>query len=416
MKLYIAQQILDELETASTGTAVVGTHDPVHQVATVTGIRPPVSSGHPGPVGEADRTRQILGVVDSATNGTLLSIRRGEGLEWRGSDGTVVELQVFDNDQYFKRTPFDPVVLKHLREARVLIVGMGSVGAPMGLELAKSGVGTLIAVDKDQLEVHNCMRHVLGSAYIGWPKATAFAHYLKEHAPSANCIAIDEDLFGGNRGGLRNLMEQHRPTMILAVTDSLRIQYLCQLAALYYQVPLMAVWCDNNAVEGEIFMWEPGQAGAWKPGRPQRGCYACMRDPETATITRSQSFDYSSDDPDTYGGEPALGTFINRISNIATIILTAWLLRTCPVSTRLSGVLDEFYDGKGLQYIRLGGPYPFEAEGQITASTPWGVEWYRVLKREGCTFCIDPQSLTAHLFPDENPDEAGADDWDVFEE
>ena len=163
-------------------------------------------------------------------------------------------------------------------------------------------------------------------------------------------------------------------------------------------------------------MWEPGQARAWKAGRPERGCYACMRDPDSITITRSSSFDYSSDDPDSYGGEPALGTFVNRVNNIATIIMTAWMLRDCPVRTKLAGILDEHYEGKGLQYIRLGGPYPFEAEGQVTAKNPWAVEWYRVLKRDGCPFCGDLKDNEGVLFPESIEEGTGSDNWDDFEE
>jgi hypothetical protein len=285
----------------------------------------------------------------------------------------------------------------------------------MGVELATSGVGAIIGVDKDILEIHNCMRHVLGAAYVGWPKPVAFKHYLKEHAPTCECVSVFEDIFEGDRSRLRQVIEDTRPTRILAATDSLRIQYLCQRAALHFQIPLMAVWCDNNAVEGEIFLWEPGQAKAWKPGRPERGCYACMRDPDQITITRSSSFDYSTDDPDSYGGEPALGTFINRINNIAAIVMMAWMLRDCPAKTKLAGVLDQYYEGKGLQYIRLGGPYPFEAQGQITAKAPWGVEWYRVLRRDHCCFCGNRESNEEVLFPLATADQEHPDCWDNFE-
>jgi hypothetical protein len=271
-------------------------------------------------------------------------------------------------------------------------------------------------IDKDVLEIHNCMRHVLGAAYVGWPKPVAFKHYVEEHVPTCKCIPVYGDIFQGDRRRLRDIIEETRPTRILAATDSLRIQYLCQRVALFYQIPLMAVWCDNNAIEGEIFMWEHGQASGWMPGRPERGCYACMRNPAEITITRSNSFDYSSDDPDSYGGEPALGTFINRINNIATIIMIAWMLRKCPVQTKLAGILDEYYEGKGLQYIRLGGPYPYEAEGQITSKSPWAVEWYRVLKQDDCPFCGDSKRNEEVLFPEVDDNVDGQDNWDNFEE
>lgn len=323
---------------------------------------------------------------------------------------------MISSEEYFKRTPFNEETMRHLGKERVLIVGVGSVGAPMGLELAKAGVGSLIPVDKDYLEPHNCMRHVLGISDVGKPKAIAYGHHLKEQVPTCECHPIHEDLFVGDRSRLREVIEQHRPTRILAVTDSLHVQYLCQQAALYFNLPLMAVWCDNNAVEGEIFFWEPGQARKWKRGLPERGCYGCMRDPNVPTITRSTTFDYSNDDPGSFGGELALGAFINHISNKASIYMTSWMLSDCPVRTQLGEMMEEHYEGFGLQYIRLGGPYRFDAEGQVTASAPWAVDWCRVQKRPDCPFCSNYAKSSESLFPTEKDDTGSrSDNWGEFE-
>ena len=406
MKLYISDVIQEQLERLPAGTKLLGTYSIQFGVASVTDIHRPDESGHYG-------TRKVLATIGDESSEPFGWVSPGG---WTFEDGSPVDVEVYHSGDFFKRTPFNPEIMAHLRKERVLIIGTGSVGAPMGLELARSGIGTIIAVDKDILEIHNCMRHVLGTAYIGWPKPVAFKHYLEEHVPTCDCIPVFENIFKGDRSRLRDVIEETRPTRILAVTDSLSIQYLCQLTALHYGIPLMAVWCDNNAVEGEIYFWEPGQASAWKPGRPQRGCYACMRDPDQITITRSEHFDYSSDDPDSYGGEPALGTFINRVNNIATIYMTAWMLRDCPVKTKLAGILDQHYEGKGLQYIRLGGPYPFEAEGQITANAPWAVEWYRVRKRDECPFCGDMRNVEEKLFRSYAEETRQADNWNNFEE
>ena len=408
MKINISKRIYHEIKTAPNKSVVLGTFSEACQVATVTELRQPDTL-------LVNSSRQVLAILGDSQGTHPFCIERDDSLIWKDHAGNVFEPEVYDSDEYFKRTPFNPEIMEHLEKEKVLIIGMGSVGAPMGLELAKSGIGQIIAVDKDILEIHNCMRHVLGAAYIGWPKPIAFKNYLEEHVPTCQCIPVFENLFEGNRERLHRIIEETKPTRILAVTDSLNIQYLCQLAALHYNIPLMAVACDSNAIEGEIFIWEPGQAPTWKPGRPERGCYACMRDPDEITVTRSSSFDYSNDDPDSYGGEPALGTFINRINNIATIIMNAWMLRDCSVKTKLAGILDEYYEGKGLQYIRLGGPYPFNAELQITAKKPWAVEWYRVLKRDSCPFCSNLNGVENILFPKHIDDECFV-DWDDYEQ
>ena len=406
MKIFISDTIRDELSAAPDGTVVYGTISREFDVASVTSI---------DPSGQDDSIRTALAVLGGESHETPFDVVHGDKQVWTDRNGETVTVEIYSGNDFYRRTPFDPLMLNHLQDKTIMIIGLGSVGASMGRELAKSGVGKIIGVDKDIFEIHNCMRHVLGTEYIGWPKPEAFSHYLKEQVPGIKCVPVFGNIFEGNREALQKLIEEEQPTQILAVTDSLHIQYLCQMTAIQYQLPMMAVACDSNAVEGEIFFWEPGQAETWKPGRPERGCYACMRDPDAVTIERSSHFDYSSDDPDSYGGEPALGTFINRINNIATIFMTAWLLKDSPVKGMLSGILDTYYEGLGLQYIRLGGPYPFSAEGRITAREPWSVEWYRVLKREECPFCRDTVDLEKLLFSAEEPDEAGiADDFDRF--
>lgn len=427
MQVFIPRNIQTAMATAPDGSTVFGTLSPDYGVATVTALQTgsdppryvvasPATSSVSGNLVGRDITRQTLAVLGQDGRDYPFRIDRNGTVSWVDGSGTPVSVEAYDDTEFFKRTPFDPVVLEHLQKERILIVGVGSVGAPVGLGLAQSGVGLVIAADKDTLALHNCMRHCCGTAYVGWPKPVAFAHFLREQVPTCECIPIYGDIFQGTRERLRRAIEEMRPTRIIAATDVLRIQYLCQRAARHYGIPLMAVWCDNNAVEGEIFMWEPGQASGWQPGRPERGCYLCMRDPNKVTISRSSNFDYSSDDPDSYGGEPALGTFINRINNIASIFMTAWILRDCPTKGKLGGILDQYYEGKGLQYIRLGGPYPFEANGQITAKAPWSVEWYRVLKRSECSCCGDENVNERILFPQDIAEKETPDRWDDFQE
>ncbi len=69
------------------------------------------------------------------------------------------------------------------RQKRVLVLGCGSLGAPVAELLARSGVGELHLLDKEGFEPENCGRHILGAADVGVPKANALASRLRMLIP-----------------------------------------------------------------------------------------------------------------------------------------------------------------------------------------------------------------------------------------
>ncbi|HEV3236005.1 MAG TPA: ThiF family adenylyltransferase, partial [Gemmataceae bacterium] len=60
---------------------------------------------------------------------------------------------------------------KRLKAARVLLIGAGGLGSPLGLYLAAAGVGRIGLVDFDVVDFSNLQRQILhGTADVGRPK------------------------------------------------------------------------------------------------------------------------------------------------------------------------------------------------------------------------------------------------------
>lgn len=74
-------------------------------------------------------------------------------------------------------------ILHDRRSKRVLVLGCGSLGAPIAELLARAGVGAIHLLDKESFESENCSRHLLGAGNIGYGKADELAKRLRSAIP-----------------------------------------------------------------------------------------------------------------------------------------------------------------------------------------------------------------------------------------
>jgi molybdopterin/thiamine biosynthesis adenylyltransferase/rhodanese-related sulfurtransferase/molybdopterin converting factor small subunit len=76
-----------------------------------------------------------------------------------------------------------------LRDAKVLIVGVGGLGSPAALYLAAAGVGTIGLVEDDRIEVSNLQRQVLyRTSEVGRSKVRTAARRLRELNPLVRVV------------------------------------------------------------------------------------------------------------------------------------------------------------------------------------------------------------------------------------
>lgn len=165
---------------------------------------------------------------------------------------------------------------RKLLGSRALIVGMGGLGSPIAIYLAAAGVGTLVLVDYDTVELSNLQRQVVHrTADVGRPKVESARDHLRELNPDINVIAINGQLDG------EALHEQVRlADVVLDASDNFETRYALNAACVRERTPL---------VSGAAIRLE-GQVTVFHPERPGAPCYRCLyRDEggegDTCTLT-----------------------------------------------------------------------------------------------------------------------------------
>ena len=81
-----------------------------------------------------------------------------------------------------------------LHEKRILVVGCGSVGGFLSVELARSGIGHLTLVDHEDLNEANIFRHVLGRKHLNGKrnKAALLTKYISDNIPYMDVTPVPE--------------------------------------------------------------------------------------------------------------------------------------------------------------------------------------------------------------------------------
>jgi adenylyltransferase/sulfurtransferase len=153
---------------------------------------------------------------------------------------------------------------RRLKDARVLMVGAGGLGSPIGLYLAAAGVGTLGIVEFDTVDTTNLQRQILhGTKDVGRKKLDSARDRIHDVNPNVKVIGHD------TRFDASNALELVRDyDLVVDGTDNFAARYLTNDACVLLGKP---------NVYGSIFRFE-GQASVFctKDGP----CFRCLhRDP-----------------------------------------------------------------------------------------------------------------------------------------
>jgi len=144
--------------------------------------------------------------------------------------------------------------------ARVLIIGTGGLGSPIGLYLAAAGVGTLGFIDFDVVDLSNLQRQIMhGESTVGKLKVDSAKGRIADLNASVNVVTYNERLTAENA---MQIFKDY--DVIIDGTDNFPTRYLSNDACVLLGKPL---------VYGSILRFE-GQVSVFDAARGP--CYRCL--------------------------------------------------------------------------------------------------------------------------------------------
>ena len=143
-----------------------------------------------------------------------------------------------------------------MKEKSAVILGCGSVGSLVALELARSGVGKFLLVDTDVLEYHNICRHQCGIHEVGEYKVDIVKRRILDINPSANVTTKRKIVEHLSQEDFEAVCDK-RNTIFIGCADNRKADVYSNMVAARFGCPFISIGFWERAMAGEIFYWLP---------------------------------------------------------------------------------------------------------------------------------------------------------------
>lgn len=150
-------------------------------------------------------------------------------------------INLFDDENQRLPTQFD-----NLKDKKIAIVGLGSLGSKISISLARSGCKDFLLVDDDVLAPHNIVRNELNWLDIGFSKTYVVERALKRIAPDIQVKTYEMQFGGQENPCLNSDIANDISTCNIIIDATANSHAFVTLAAIAKRKHISMVW-------GEIF-------------------------------------------------------------------------------------------------------------------------------------------------------------------
>lgn len=215
---------------------------------------------------------------------------------------------------------------EHWLASRALVIGAGGLGSPVALYLASAGVGQLVLVDDDQVDLTNLQRQIAHTVErVGQPKVESARTAVAQINPTIQVQAVQA------RADAALLAQQVAlADVVLDCSDNFATRHLVNAACVQHHTPL---------VSGAAIRFD-GQLAVYDTRAAQAPCYACVFPPESLMEeTRCAT----------------MGVFAPLVGIIGTMQAAEALKLLCGMGSALNGHLM-MLDGRSMAFSDIALP------------------------------------------------------------
>jgi tRNA A37 threonylcarbamoyladenosine dehydratase len=140
--------------------------------------------------------------------------------------------------------------LARLRKASVAILGVGGVGSFAAEALARSGIGSLCLIDKDEVCVTNINRQIHATTKtVGQPKVSAMAARIRDIDPAVQVQAVKEWVTAENLETLLSASFDYIIDAVDMVSVKIAVAQFCHS----HRIPLISSMGAGNKLDPAAF-------------------------------------------------------------------------------------------------------------------------------------------------------------------
>lgn len=177
-----------------------------------------------------------------------------------------------------------------LKNKNVTIIGLGSGGSPIALELVKAGVSNFSLIDKDRLEISNIVRHVCGISDVGRYKTLAVKEKMLDKNPYADINTYEIFVDWDTREYVSDIIK--KSDIVICATDNRESKMIVNEICVNNNIICIYGGANRRAYGGEVLRVIPNKSL----------CYECyleqfseefLIDQEISSIKNASQIAYS---------------------------------------------------------------------------------------------------------------------------